>query len=201
MTRSPDRGEIEAAAQVLRAGGIVCFPTETMYGLAVDIRHPGALGRLVAVKGRDPTAPFGLIVRDADSAKRLAAVWPEAAERLARAHWPGALTLVVPAADDLPPELVGPGGGVGVRVSSHPWAAALASAAGGVITATSANPSGSPAALDAEQARAYFGDRVDLYIDLGPAASEVPSTVVEIDRTGAVIVRRSGAISISIESL
>lgn len=196
MIRPPAPGEIEPAARVVRAGGIVCFPTETMYGLAVDIRDSTALGRLVAVKGRDPNAPFGLIVRDSDSAKTLAAVWPEAADRLARAHWPGPLTLVVPAADHLPPELVGPGGGVGMRVSSHPWAAALASAVGGVITATSANRSGSPAALDADQARAYFGDQVDLYIDLGPAASDVPSTVVEIDRAGALIVRRAGAILI-----
>src|SRR5262245_3753582 len=101
----PEQAEIDRAAHVLQAGGIVCFPTETMYGLAVDIRSATALARLVAVKGRDPNAPFGLIVRDADSAKTLAAVWPDAADRLARAHWPGPLTLVVPAADALAPEL------------------------------------------------------------------------------------------------
>lgn len=187
---------ITAAARTLAAGGLVCFPTETMYGIAADIRRRDALDRLVALKGRAETAPFGLIVSRPEQAEELAAVWPDAAEALAAEHWPGPLTLVVPARLDLPRCLVGPGGGVGMRQSSHPWAAALARDVGGPITATSANPTGQPAAMNVAQAQAYFGARIDVYLDAGPAAQATPSTVVEISAAGDLRVLRAGAIDI-----
>lgn len=188
--------QIAAAARALAAGGLVCFPTETMYGIAADIRRADALDRLVELKGRDATAPFGLIVAHRDDAEALAAVWPDAAAELADEHWPGPLTLVVPARADLPPCVVGPGGGVGLRQSSHPWAAALASELGGPITATSANPSGQPAAMNIAQARAYFGDAIDVYLDAGPASQHIPSTVIDVSTTGELRVLRAGAVDI-----
>lgn len=187
---------IAQAVDVLRAGGIVCMPTETTYGLAVDIRDPAALDALVARKGRDPRAPFGLVVADADQARSLARIWPAAADAMARACWPGPLTLVVPARPDLPTELVGIDGGVGMRVSSHPIPVALARALGAPITATSANPSGMPPALDVTGARAYFGDALH-YIDGGPAPAPSASTVVAIDEHGHVRVLRPGPIDVS----
>lgn len=187
---------IAQAVDVLRAGGIVCMPTETTYGLAVDIHNQAALDALVARKGRDPRAPFGLVVADADQARSLARIWPAAADAMARACWPGPLTLVVPARSDLPAELVGVDGGVGMRVSSHPVPVALARALGRPITATSANPSGMPAALDVASARAYFGDTLH-YIDGGPAPAPSASTVVAIDGHGHVRVLRPGPIDVS----
>jgi L-threonylcarbamoyladenylate synthase len=187
---------IARAVDVLRAGGIVCMPTETTYGLAVDIRARTALDALVACKGRDPRAPLGLVVADHAQAATLARVWPPAADALARAFWPGPLTLVIPARPGLPAELVGPDGGVGMRVSSHPVPTALARALGGPITATSANPSGLPPALDAGSARAYFGDSL-CYIDGGAAAAPSASTVVAVDERGHVRVLRPGPIDVS----
>lgn len=192
----PETELIARAVEVLRAGGLVCMPTETTYGLAADIGSRPALDALVARKGRDPRAPFGLVAADADQARALARTWPPAADAMARAHWPGPLTLVVPARPDLPAELVGPGGGVGVRVSSHPVPAALARGLGRPITATSANLSGQPPALDVDSARAYFGDAL-FYIDGGPAPAPSASTVVAIDERGQVRVLRPGPIDVS----
>jgi L-threonylcarbamoyladenylate synthase len=196
VSSAPPRPEIERAAAALLAGGIVCVPTETMYGLAVDIRRADALERLVELKGRDDRAPFGLIAPDAACARGLAQVWPAKAEQLVDRHWPGPLTLVVPARADLAPQLIGRSGGVGVRVSSHPWAAALARAVGGAITATSANPVGAAPALTIAAARAYFGDRVDVYLDAGPAAVPTPSTVVQVAPDGALTILRQGALAL-----
>jgi L-threonylcarbamoyladenylate synthase len=187
---------IAQAVDILRAGGIVCMPTETTYGLAVDIRSRAALDALVARKGRDPRSPFGLVVADQAQAAALARVWPRTAEALARAFWPGPLTLVIPARPELPAELVGPDGGVGMRLSSHPVPTALAAALGGPITATSANPSGQPPALDVASARAYFGDSL-CYIDGGAAAAPSASTVVAVDEHGRVRVLRPGPIDVS----
>jgi L-threonylcarbamoyladenylate synthase len=172
----------------------VCFPTETTYGLAADIRSRAAIDALVALKGRDPQAPFGLIAADADQVRALARVWPEAAASLARAHWPGPLTLVVPARADLFEELVGPSGGVGVRVSSNACASDLARGLGAAITATSANPSGQPPALTVAEARSYFGDGVAIYLDGGPADQRTASTVVDVSDRGGVRVLRPGPV-------
>lgn len=185
------------AVAVLRRGGVVCMPTETSYGLAADIRSPDALACLCRIKGRDArAAPFGLIVAEPAQARGLARVWPERAEALAQRYWPGPLTLVVPAAAGLPAEIIGPDGGVGMRVSSHPLALALARALGAPITATSANPSGQPPAMDTARARAYFGDAV-AYLDAGPAPGERASTVVAIAADGSVAVLRAGPIDVS----
>lgn len=187
--------EIDEAASVLRRGGVVCVPTETFYGLAVDIGSADGLAALVAIKGREPRAPFALIAANAEQARSVARAWPAVAGELGRRFWPGPLTIVVPAAPGLPAELVGPGGGVGVRVSSHPVPVALAHALGRPITATSANPSGLPPARDVAEARAYFGDSV-AYLDAGRAPGEQASTIVAVDARGVVTVLRPGPISL-----
>lgn len=186
--------ELEAAAAALERGELVCFPTETVYGLAVRIDRPNGLAALVALKGRDQRSPFGLIAADESVARSLCTVWPAVAAELAAAHWPGPLTLVLPARDDLPQELVGPGGGVGVRVSSHPLSGRLAAAAEVAITATSANPSGQPAATSVDEARSYFGEAVAVYLDGGQAAAPQPSTVASVGVDGSVTVLRPGAV-------
>ncbi|ACY17409.1 L-threonylcarbamoyladenylate synthase [Haliangium ochraceum] len=179
---SASERDVDRAVDILRTGGIVCMPTETTYGLAVDIDNPAALRALAQLKQRPADAPFGLVLGERGHIHQLTALWPPLAEDMARACWPGALTLVVPARPELPGELIGPGGGVGVRLSSHRVPTALAAALGRAITATSANPSGAPAACDIARARAYFGDAVH-YLDGGPA-TPAASTVVAIEDQG-----------------
>ena len=187
---------IDEAARLVLAGGLVCMPTESTYGLAVDPRQPAALARLRALKGHRPgDSPFALIAPDLAAARALARVWPQVADELAARHWPGPLTLVVPARADLPPELVGPGGGVGVRVSSHSIAAELARRVGAPITATSANRTGAPPATSAAEAEAALGAEVDLVIDGGTCAG-VASTVVAVAEDGRLTVVRAGAIDL-----
>lgn len=185
---------LDEAVSALEAGHIVVIPTESTYGLAVDPRSPAALTRLARAKeGRPLDSPYPLIAPDLASARALADAWPEAAERLARAHWPGPLTLVVPARAGLPSDVVGAGGGVAVRLSSHPMAAALAVAFGSPITATSANRPGAPPATTADDARAVFGDEVACVID-GGVCDGTPSTLVAVGADGALTVLRRGPI-------
>jgi L-threonylcarbamoyladenylate synthase len=186
---------VDEAARSLRQGHIVCFPTETFYGLAVDALNNDAVEALVQLKERDVGAAIALIVPDEASAAALTSSWPPRAQALARRHWPGPLTLVCPARAGLPSALVGPGGGVGMRVSSHPIAGSLARAFGGPITATSANPSGQPPASSVEEGRAYFGERIAVYLDGGPSVAERPSTVVSISDSGEIRIIRPGAVS------
>lgn len=188
---------VERAVEVLRRGHIVCIPTETWYGLAVDALADDALARLNALKTRAATSPFALIAADVAQARNLASIWPPRAQQLTERHWPGPLTLVLPARAHLPAPIVGPSGGVGVRVSSHPVPVALARALGRPITATSANPRGAPPAGDIASARAYFGERVAWYLDDGPAPGERPSTVVAITGDSKVQVLRAGPIDVS----
>jgi L-threonylcarbamoyladenylate synthase len=191
-----DGGAIAEAARALAAGLVVCLPTESTYGLAADIRSPAGLARLDAVKQTRPAdSPYPLIAPDLEAARALARAWPDAAERLARRYWPGPLTLVVPARADLPASLVGPGGGVGVRVTSHPLAAALARQLGAPITATSANRAGQPPATELAQARAAFGAEIACYLDGGTCAG-TPSTVVAVGDDGSLRVIRRGAIAL-----
>lgn len=195
--------DIAAAVAVLEAGGVVCFPTETTYGLAVDAANRAALAALTGLKGRVPDSPFGLIAGDAGGARALAATWPRLAGILAERHWPGPLTLVVPAASELADEITGRPAmdrfgsdrGVGVRVSSHPVAHVLARHLGRAITATSANPSGHPSARDVATARAYFAGSVT-YLDDGPSPGERPSTVLAIAADGRSRLLRPGPIDI-----
>ena len=192
----PHADAVRAAAAALERGEVVCVPTESSYGLAADLRHPAALARVTALKrGRPADSPFPLVAGSVDDARALARAWPAEAERLAALHWPGPLTLVVPARPELPVEVVGPGGGVGVRVSSHPIARALARALGRPITATSANRAGEPPARSVDEARAVFGADLALYLD-GGSCDGVPSTVVAVGEDGALRVVRRGAIDL-----
>src|ERR1700689_1839836 len=184
---------LERAIAALRAGDLVIYPTETFYGIGADPFAPGALDKLFALKGREAAKTVALIAGDAAAAFALAREVPASARTLAAALWPGALTLVMPGRADLPAALAGPDGGVGVRVSSHPIARALAAGLGCPIPATSANLAGEPAAATLEAVRAAFGDEVKVILDGGTLAGGVPSTIVACDRAGWRILR-AGAI-------
>jgi L-threonylcarbamoyladenylate synthase len=176
----------------LRRGEIVAFPTESSYGLAVDALSEPALARLFALKEREPGKPPPLLVDGESMLARLVERVPARARELMAKHWPGPLTLVLPARAGLPEPLVLEGG-VGARKSPHPIADALCEALGAPLTATSANLSGAPPAMTAAEVRAAFGDRVHV-LDGGRAGGGKPSTVVRVADDGTLTILRAGAI-------
>jgi len=186
--------DLERAAEALRAGQLVAYPTETYYGLAADAWQPAALERLLTLKGRSSGAPLSLILARREQLSRLVGVVPAAAVPLMERHWPGPLTLVMPARRDLPASLVGPFG-VGVRLSPHPVATGLARVLGAPLVATSANRSGAPPAASAHDV-ALALPAVDLVLDGGPTAGGPASTVVAVAADGTIQVLRQGAVHV-----
>ena len=182
---------VEHAARLLEKGELVAYPTETYYALGADALSAEAVERVVNTKGRAPGAPLATIAPDMASARRLWREVPAALEELARKHWPGALTIVAPAADHVPRALVSEAGKVGVRVSSHPWAASLVAAFGGPVTATSANRSGEPPPRRPEDV--LPGVHV---LRGGTTPGGAPSTLVDVDEAGHVRVLRAGGVMV-----
>lgn len=182
---------IQRAADLIRQGFVVAYPTDTLYGLAADPRNASAVRRLFQLKGRPETSALTLIAADVDQA-RDAGQMNAAAERLAARWWPGPLTIVIPARAVLAPETLAGGRTVGIRVPDHPAAVALARAAGFCITATSANRSGSPAVSDADAAAAALPG-VDAVLDAGAAPGGPPSTIVDASAEPLTLVR-AGAV-------
>ncbi len=178
-----------AAVEVLRSGGIVALPTDTVYGIAVAIDARDGIERLFRAKERPPEKSIALLLAGEQQAWALG-VGTEAARRLAGAFWPGPLTLVLErrAGVDLPAALTGGMPTVGVRVPDHEAPRALARALGPLPT-TSANLSGAPDALEAASVIAQLGDRVDLVLDGGRTRGAAASTVVECRGDGAVVLR------------
>ena len=179
---------IEDGIAALKAGELVVYPTETFYAIGADAFSSVALHRLFRVKRREPGRPVGLIAADSAMAFSVAREIPIDARRLADAFWPGPLTLVLPARDDIVPELIGPDG-VGVRVSPNPVARALSAGIAQPITATSANLSGLPPASTLETARAAFGEKVKVYLEGGKLTASAPSTVIAVSGSGWKMVR------------
>jgi len=187
---------IAHACAVLRAGGVVAFPTETYYGLAVDPFNQAALSRLFALKGRSPDKPVLLIIDNPSQLSCLVAEIPPPFTILMEKFWPGPLTLVFPGVDSLPQMLTGYRGNIGVRVSSHPVARKLVRGFGRPITATSANFSGQPAAVAAGGVLDQLGPEVDAVIDGGETPGGQGSTLLAYQE-GKVCQLRAGVIPFS----
>jgi L-threonylcarbamoyladenylate synthase len=182
------------AVSALRSGGIVGFPTETFYGLAVDPRSALAVKRIFELKRRGLDRPLPLIASGLDQIVDHVGTMTPLALKLASRGWPGPLTLIIPASPRLCEDVHLSTGTVAVRVSADPVARALASSAGHAITSTSANISGDPPAATADRVAASFGAGIDVLIDAGPAPAGLPSTIV--DATGDVpVLVRDGAVS------
>ncbi len=154
---------------------------------------PEAVARIFDIKGRDFNKPLPLIASDRDAVMRAVSEWPEIAERLARAFWPGPLTIVLPASPELPPALHAGTGKIAVRISSHPVAAMLAKASGGLLISTSANKSGEPAPVGLDEISPKLCAHVDEIIDSGVLPGGLPSTIVDVAAYAPVLVR-AGAI-------
>ena len=187
---SPD--EVARAAAALRAGELVAFPTETVYGLGADASSPVALARLYEVKGRPTDHPVIVHLADADALDDWAIDVPDAARRLADAFWPGPLTLVLRRAPGVLDAVTGGQDTVGVRVPDQPVALALLRAFGGGVAAPSANRFGRVSPTTAADVRADLGDDVDLVLDEGPCRVGVESTIVDCTHEPFRIVRLGG---------
>jgi L-threonylcarbamoyladenylate synthase len=181
------------ACSVLRAGGVVAFPTETYYGLAVDPFNQEAVTRLFALKGRSADKPVLLIIDNPSQLADLVAEIPPPFALLMEKFWPGPLTLVFPGAKSLPGMLTGHRGTIGVRVSSHPVARQLVRAYGQPITATSANFSGHPAAVTPRGVRDQLGPGLDAVIDGGETPGGQGSTLLGYHE-GKVCLLRAGVV-------
>jgi L-threonylcarbamoyladenylate synthase len=175
----PDPGALAEAASVLRGGGLVAFPTESFYGLGTAALAPDAVARVFEVKGRPESKPLLVLVGSLEDAVPLCGEIGEGARELMRRHWPGPLTLVLPAAAGVPTAVTAGTGTIGVRVPGHPVALGLVRAAGLAVTAPSANPSGEAPAETAAAVRGYFDGRIDLVLDGGPTSGGTGSTVAD----------------------
>jgi L-threonylcarbamoyladenylate synthase len=184
-----DPSHIAQAAERLRTGAVIAFPTDTLYGVGARAADPAAVGRLYEVKRRPSAQPMVWLVTGRDQVERFALVSPAAAELMAR-FWPGPLTLV------LPGSTAGNRRSIAVRAPDHDVALALLSALGEPIASSSANPAGQPPPTDADQVIAGLGEELDLVLDGGPCRIGEPSTI--LDLTGATPrILRQGAIPAS----
>ncbi len=177
------------AAGLIAEGGLVVFPTDTVYGIGCDPRNPEAIERVYFAKGRPTTKALPLLLSSASRLESVAREIAESAGALGAAFWPGAITLVVPRQGDLPVELGG-GDTIAVRVPDHDGLRGFIEMCGGAIAATSANISGQSDALDAPQAADYLGEWVELVVDGGIVQGGVPSTVVDCTVDPPAILRR-----------
>jgi len=184
---APDPAVIRQAAEMVHDGLVVAYPTDTLYGLAVDPRNAGAVRRLFALKGRAETSALTLIAADVAHA-RAAGDFSDEADRIAATFWPGPLTIVVLARPILAAEVLGGGQTVGIRIPGHPVAVALARDAGFCVTATSANRSGEAAAATPDAVAAALPD-IDAILDGGAAPGGRPSTIVNASGRVPVLVR------------
>jgi L-threonylcarbamoyladenylate synthase len=192
IIRETDPLAVHKAAEVLANGGLVVFPTDTVYGLAASIDRPDAVARLYTAKGRPLDRPIPVLVSSRRQAERLAASVDRNSQLLMERFWPGGLTILLPAADWLPFEVVRDTGQVGVRMPHHRLALAIIEASGGALATTSANRSGEPEAKTTEQVRDVLGSAVDLILD-GGTGGGIPSTVVRFSGNDLIVLRR-GAI-------
>ncbi|KUN89960.1 translation factor Sua5 [Streptomyces bungoensis] len=198
MARTPD---IEKAVEVLRTGGLVALPTETVYGLGANAEDPVAVARIFRVKGRPPSHPLIVHIGGAEHLDDWVQEVPATARLLAEHFWPGPLTLVLRRGRRVPLEATGGLETVAVRVPDHPVALALLSAFGGGVTAPSANRFGSVSPTTADHVRAELGDAVDFVLDGGPCEVGVESTIV--DATGDIpsILRPGGVTREDLEAV
>ncbi len=191
--RDPDPAAMTQAAGVLTAGGVVAFPTDTLYGLAVDPRNPEAVRKLYRIKLRRVEQAIPLIAASREQLVACAGELRPIDAALSSRFWPGPLTLVVRSWDGLVPAVCGAGGTVAVRVPDHSIAQGLSAALGYPITSTSANRSGQAAPSSAIGVTASIGETVDLLIDGGATAGGQPSTIVDAS-SGEPRLVRAGAI-------
>jgi L-threonylcarbamoyladenylate synthase len=186
--------DVDQAIAILRRGGVVAIPTDTVYGLAAALDQPAAIERIFSIKGRSGTKAIPILISDTGAFERLARRLSPMARRLAERHWPGGLTIVVEASSVVPQAVKREGSTVGVRMPANADALAIIAGAGGALAVTSANRSGGAEARSADEVTLKLGSRVDFIVDGGRTAETSPSTVVDAT-TAPVRVLRSGPVN------
>ncbi|HEY4712484.1 MAG TPA: L-threonylcarbamoyladenylate synthase [Dehalococcoidia bacterium] len=181
--------ETEKGFKILQKGGVIAFPTDTVYGLGADAFNSTAVERIYEIKNRPKHQQLPLLIADVKQLTALAEPIPEIAWFLARRFWPGGLTLVLSKTNSVPAYLA-PGPTIAVRVPNHPVCLALIQRLGNPIIGTSANISGQPAALTAEEVEQQLGGKIDLIINGGKCPGGKESTIVDITREPPIIVRQ-----------
>ena len=189
LRRPADPAAIAEAATLLRGGGLVALPTETVYGLGAHALDPVAVRRIFAAKGRPAYNPLIVHVSDVAAAQALVTAWPVTADRLAARFWPGPLTLVLPKRPEIPDEVTAGRDTVAIRVPAHPVAQAVLAAAGLPIAAPSANRFTEVSPVTAAQVERSIGDRVDLILDGGRTSVGIESTVVDCTTSPPTLLR------------
>jgi len=188
----PDPAGLAQAAECLRSGGLVAFPTETVYGLGANALDPAAVRRIFQAKGRPTTDPLIVHLHDSGQLGTVAAAVPELALKLAEAFWPGPLTLILPRAPGVPAEVTAGGPTVAVRVPRHPVAQALLAAAGLPIAAPSANRFARPSPTTAQHVLDDLEGKVELVLDGGPVTIGLESTIVDVTQDPPQVLRPGG---------
>ena len=190
----PESEIIERAGEAIRRGELVAFPTETVYGLGADAFNNEAVARVFEAKSRSANNPLPVQVASKEDILKVVAELPDAAQQLIEKFFPGPLTLVLRASPDLPDMITAGTGKVGVRMPDHPVALALIKAAGRPIVAPSANISGQPAPVTAEEVLAYLNGMIEIVLEAGPTRLKVASTVLDVTQTPPKVLR-AGSIS------
>jgi len=181
-----DLDGLASAAETVAKGGVICYPTDTVYGLGCDPLNSSAIKRTLEVKG-DRTKPFPVLVKGLADAEKLVYV-NDRARRVAESFWPGPLTIILHSRE-IVPTILAPEGRVGVRSPKHPICLDLLGLCSGALIGTSANLSGRPPATTASEALKELGDRVDIILDGGRASLGVASTVVDLTQAKVTILR------------
>ncbi|CAB1061455.1 Threonylcarbamoyl-AMP synthase (EC [Olavius sp. associated proteobacterium Delta 1] len=192
---NPAHEAIKTAASVIKAGGTIAYPTRCLYGLGTDAFSTGAVARVFAIKQRSAQKPLLILIDHPKRLERLVTRVPKIAANIMRQFWPGKVTLVFEAGEDLSPDLTGGSGKIGIRLPGHPVASALVEAVAGPITGTSANLSGSSGCHQISDLEPQVAHQLDLILDAGPLAGGRGSTVVDVTGGDRPIVLREGVIS------
>ena len=194
MIALPTPQNINQAVDIIKNGGLIAYPTETVYGLGVDPYNSEAIQKIFIAKGRAEDKGIILLIRGADDLSTLVRTVSPTAQILIEAFWPGPLTLVFRANRDLSPALLGGRDTIALRHSSSPIATQLLTTLGGPLTSTSANRSTEPPARSASEVQNALGEHLDLILDGGPSDSALPSTLVDVSSDHAILLRE-GAVS------
>lgn len=187
--KNVDIGLLAEAGEILRSGGLVAFPTETVYGLGGNALDKEASRKIYAAKGRPSDNPLIVHIADMESLEKIVTEIPEGAKQLAAVYWPGPLTMIFKKNDIVPMETTGGLDSVAVRMPSHPAALALIRAAGGYVAAPSANTSGRPSPTLAEHVQEDLGDKIDMILDGGMVGIGLESTIVDFTEQIPTILR------------
>ena len=195
MSKKDIEKQIEKAVAILKNGGLVAYPTDTVYGLGACMTDTAAVDRIFQVKGRPKGMALPVLLADRKQIEEIVTSVPPAARRLIDAFFPGALTIILTKSNVVPEIITGGGRTVAFRIPNHPVPLALIKGLGKPIVGTSANLSGQPSALTAAEVQTQIGDKIDMVIDGGRCPGGIESTVVDLSGEKPVV-RRQGAISI-----